>query len=402
MITIGRGYRQQNSILKPSNNGMSVVAKNRLTQAVGMQNALTVEALKVDGVPLQIFTKRLSGQKCSCCVNNTVNNNGNNPLSVSDSLNDFKVQDFVVEGEDYDDIPTNTDNYDNILMADNSTDKLTEDLISELAIDDSNSLVFGGDKTPCGICYGSGYKNSYDLFNGQRIVLDYFDKPILEGFTIERTYPYSFISDYSSDSSIMWCVRLPTFFKKYIGIRVRNNVSYCKDYCMYVSFDGLNFIQYEDSLVAERNGNETTMLIKIVPYNLGQQPKPFTITHLELFFQLADFPYGDFEPIQKSENWEFFEALQTTTLELAGNGCYIERESIISDSKNNLLWKVVAVTPHYTAERQIFKTVIELRMIQQSETLYCLNLINNPFIVLNYRGLEQKQGLLTYSGEYKE
>ena len=53
-----------------------------------------------------------------------------------------------------------------------------------------------------------------------------------------------------------------------------------------------------------------------------------------------------------------------------------------------------------TEARQIFKNEIELRQIQPSENLYLLNLLENPYIILNTRGLEQRQGKQTYFGEY--
>ena len=56
-ISIGRGKYQQNSILYPAEKGLNMVAKNRIQQAVGMQNERHIEALKVDGVDLQVWTK---------------------------------------------------------------------------------------------------------------------------------------------------------------------------------------------------------------------------------------------------------------------------------------------------------------------------------------------------------
>ena len=55
-----------------------------------------------------------------------------------------------------------------------------------------------------------------------------------------------------------------------------------------------------------------------------------------------------------------------------------------------------------TSDRQIFKNELELRMIQNSENLYLLNLINKPYLILNHRGLEQKQDMLTYNGNNSE
>lgn len=396
-LSIGRGYRQQNSILRPANNGIALVAKNRIQQAVGMQNARTIEALKTDGVPLQIWIKQFSGQLCSCSMHN--HNNPHLPPLTEEGSNSYTPFSEIAENTEfnmepvYDDFEQNWDEAKDILQED-----LTEDLIERYAENQNNSLIYGGDKTPCGICYGTGYKEGYQLYNGKRIILDYFDNPEYFGFLIERTFPYSYTASYSSNNFIIWKFQAPTFFKDFYGIRVRNNVEYCKNYTLLISFDGINWQKYEDNLIKNRNGVKTSIYLKVVPYDLERNDK-FSITHIELFYYLGEKIYGDFPPIAKTENWELFEALRTCSLELAGDAAYIDRECCIHEPKNGLLWKVVSVTPHMTSDRQIFKQELELRMIQPSENLYCLSLLNEPYMVLNYRGLEQKQDMLTYSGE---
>lgn len=405
MISIGRGYRQQNSILRPANNGLAMVAKNRVQQVVGWQNARTVEALKVDGVDLQIWIKCFSGQLCSCSMHN--HNNPNLPPISEENLNSYTPFTEMRVSEEFnndllwDDSQQDWEDKRDVKIG--IKEDVTEDLIEKYAEGQSNnSLIYGGDKTPCGICYGTGYKEGYQLFNGKRIVLDYFDSPEKFGFIIERTYPYSFVADYRSDNFIIWKFKAPTYFKDYLGIRVRNNVEYCKDYSLYISFDGENWELYKDSLIKARNGKETIIFLKIVPYDIPiRQSDKFRVTHIEMFYQLGDYIKGDFAPITKSENWELFEALQTTNLELAGDISYLDRECVIGEPKQGNLWKVVDITPHMTSDRQIFKNEISLRMIQESENLSLLNLINQPYKVLNYRGLEQKQAMQTYSGEYK-
>ena len=48
-ISIGRGFRQQRSILPPENYGMAVFAKDKVENLVAAQNANHMEALKVQG-----------------------------------------------------------------------------------------------------------------------------------------------------------------------------------------------------------------------------------------------------------------------------------------------------------------------------------------------------------------
>ena len=131
----------------------------------------------------------------------------------------------------------------------------------------------------------------------------------------------------------------------------------------------------------------------------GAENIKFSVSHIEVFYKLGELIKGDFEPITETENFELFEALQTTKLELAGDVSYIGREDVICEGKQGQLWKVISVTPHMTSDRQIFKNELELRLVQNSENLSLLKLINEPFRILNYRGLEQKQAMQTYDGE---
>lgn len=398
-INIGRGKYQQNSIIYPSNVGISLVAKNRIQQAVGMQNARHIEALKVDGVDLQVWIKNTSGQLCSCGLNHndtsTTDDVGNIQTNTSTDFFDMDIVENFEDPKVYDERQRNYSNYKDYV----TTEDISIDQVEEYAANDKNSLIYGGDKTPCGICYGTGYKNGYDLFNGKRIALDYYDEPELFGFLVNQTYPISFSASYSSNNYIIWKYQAPTYFKKYLGIRVRNNVELCANYTMYCSFDGISYVKYDDELIRGRNGQETTVYIKIVPYDMDGS-NDFSVTHLEIFYQLGDYIKGDFAPITNTENFELFEALQTTSLELAGDVAYLDRECCIGEPKTGNIWKVVSLTPHMTSDRQIFKTELELRMVQKSENLYLLNLINQPYLILNYRGLEQKQDMLTYNGNF--
>lgn len=399
-LHVGRGKFQQNSILRPANNGMAMVAKNRVQQAVGWQNARHTEALKVDGVDLQIWSKHFCGQKCTC----SMRNNGEElPPIFENGMNDenpFSTATLKTEWNTKPDQQHSTPESEFNGIEDFKESELTIDDIEEYAIGSNNSLIFGGDKSPCGICYGTGYKEGYQLFNGKRYVLDYWDNPETFGFMLQRTYPYSYEADFSSDNYIIWKFKAPTFFKEYLGIRVRNNVEYCRNYSLYVSFDGSSWLKYDDSLIKDRNGKQTEIYLKICPYTMpGANNVKFSVSHIEVFYQLGEFIKGDFEPITETENFELFEALQTTKLELAGDVSYIGREDVICEGKQGQLWKVISVTPHMTSDRQIFKNELELRLVQNSENLSLLKLINEPFRILNYRGLEQKQDMQTYDGE---
>lgn len=402
-ISIGRGFRQQRAILPPENRGMAMIAKNRIENVVAAQNANHMEALKVQGSDLKIWVRTFAGQKCSCCTTGGQTQSNPDKTIFIDPFNDITTSKRNFDISDGNEIPQSYQNpmEDDVeAMSDEEfIDSITSD--DTYAIGDENSIIYGGDKTPCGICLGTGYKNGYQMYNGNRIVLDYWNNPVSQGFMLEKTYPYSYTSNFDSSNYIIWSFEAPTFFKDFLGLRVRNNLSYCKDYKLEISFDGIVFMEYDDALIKSRKGKETQIFLKVIPYDHPlSNSVNFTITHIELYYQMGDYIKGDFAPIADTENFELFEALQTTSLELAGDIAGLSRESVILDDKNHKLWKVISITPHMTEARQIFKNEIELRQIQPSENLYLLNLLENPYIILNTRGLEQRQGKQTYFGEY--
>ena len=398
-ISIGRGFRQQRSILPPENYGMAVFAKDRVENLVAAQNANHMEALKVQGSDLKIWIRNFSGQKCSCgCIQNQSITNPDK-AQFMDPFNDIKVTKRNSDISDGNEPAQSIEDVNSDFIEDD--EDFLNSLKQEYSIGDETDLIYGGDKTPCGICLGTGYKNGYQMYNGDRIILDYWNQPISKGFMLEKTYPYSYVANFDSSNYIIWNFQAPTFFKDFLGIRVRDNIKYCKDYELQISFDGHYFTKYSDDLIKARRGKETQIFLKVIPYeNPLANATKFSITHIEVYYQLGDYIKGDFAPIEDTENFEYFEALQTTNLELAGDIAGLTRESVILDPKNNNLWKVVSVTPHMTEARQIFKNELSLRRLQPSENLYLLNLLENPYIILNTRGLEQRQGKQTYFGEY--
>jgi hypothetical protein len=87
--------------------------------------------------------------------------------------------------------------------------------------------------------------------------------------------------------------------------------------------------------------------------------------------------------------------LVNTTMELDPSIPDLTRETVISENKYNQLWKVTSVKTKMTSDRLVFGYDVDVRLIQNYESLFLLNLIDrdNVIITKNYRGLEEIQGM---------
>lgn len=408
-INVGRGVRQQSSILRPMNSGMAHVARQRLTQYVGMANAQNKEAIKVDGVDAQIWIRGTAGRACSCRhpVINTTNSLKDYTPEQADSDNPFnfklhspldmdtKIEYKVDKNEIETDINLN-DNQDKSWL--NEFD-LAPDQPLDLIEEDNNifnvgntSLLFGGDKSPCAICYGTGWTSGYRLINGDRIIADSSLPNIVFGAYVDKdTHPYSFVLSKDINAFVEFELDIPLYFKQIINFSISNNC--IPIYAVIVaSKNGKDFEPLTLDWLQSCMGKTNHIWIRV----LGDFTREIRFTHVEINYQLADFPKLDLPPFARQENYQYFEALQTMSFEVNGEVPYLDRECVIGEVKNGFLWKVVSSTQHMDSLRQLFKTEIEARLIQRSEALFMLNMIYRPLAVLNYRGLERIQGLTDY------
>ena len=404
-INIGRGVRQQSSVLKPANYGMSHIAKERLVQYVGMAVQKHIEAVEVDGTPAEIWIKQTGGRVCTCqhpqiTTSNSIGSDIPQHIQQVQEENPFTFkikspEDIIDAGEYYDENkepPTTIQNDGGNWTKQFDTDGSNLiDQPSNLLDEGLSSLLFGGDKSTCGVCFGTGWTDGYRLINGQRVVIDATLPNNVCMATIDTdTLPYSFKLPGDSNSYIEWLkVEVPRYFKD-VEFGLFNNTIPVQG---VVLIRPSNAQEYKPlSLSNLQNIHSAFMDIKIV----GQFNQPLRFTHLNLVYTTSDFPKIDTPPFEKSENYQFFEALMTTNFEVPGSIPYVDRESVIGIAKEGFLWKVSSVNQVMTHERQIFKSTINARLIQRSECLYLLNGLFRPKTVYNFRGLERIQGLSNY------
>ena len=420
VVNIGRGVRQQSSVMSPANRGMAHIAQRRLVQYVGIANAKHLEAIKVDGTEAEIWIKQSAGRVCSCQHPQISTSNSIYPAYESQGVpveiqqvqeqNPFtfkiKSPDTIYSGEYSNqnvEPPTevsvagkddswlkefNVSGYSGTSDYNNNTEYTPSNLMNE----GITSLLFGGDKSPCAVCFGTGWTDGYRLVNGQRVVLDTTAPHNISGATINTDdSPYTFRLAGVQDAYIEWLnVDVPRYFKD-VHFAIYNNTIPVQAVVLIrpSSKDGEYIPLSFDNL---KNIERAKIDVKVI----GTYNNPLTFTHLNFVYTVADFPKIDTPPIGKSENYEFFEALMTTHFEIPGTIPYVDRETVIGIAKEGYLWKVSSVNQIMTHERQIFKCDVDARLIQRSETLYLLNSMFRPKNVYNFRGLERIQGLSNY------
>lgn len=415
--------------IAPENTGIGWIAQTRINNIVGRANQRLINALKVDGVPLTLWTKTQTGYPCTCCkpegvtsgllaaaVQNTptTNNFYTDPEATNlPSPTEQKYKVIRMRGEDLvndaqEDIWSNLINpvNKNITPEVNETFPLNEVQVNlnqnqddDLITPNVNSLegqeefgdfeldsffaggdsgaVFGGDKTACGVCFTSGWTQGYTLVNGKRIVLDASGEvPFsLQGADlISSTYPSSFKLPLNNQG-VYWQIELPVFSQQWVNVRARNNLKAAPNV----------LIEYTDSIETP-TWQTLTLDVLNSTSNVGtrvwyirarRDPSANQIdvifTHLELMVITSDPIPSQTPNFTYNTDFNQYDAIVNTQFDIAPTIAMIPRESVFSDNKYGLFWKVTNVTPQMTSGQQVFGFTVDARLVQRHEMLYNLH-----------------------------
>ncbi len=416
--------------IAPENTGIGWIAQTRLNGLVARANQKLINAMKVDGVPLTVWVKTQTGYPCTCCASDKVTSGLlSSSVENAQSTNHFytdldasalpdpteqkfkavrlKSVDLVNDISDpiWASLANPTSN--KIITPEiNETNQLNqgvqvnlnqnEDLdifvpnanqvegqseYGDFELDDffaggDSGAVFGGDKTACGICFTSGFTQGYSLLNGQRIVLDASGSvPFsLQGADlISSTYPNSFNLPVNN-TGVFWQLELPVFCKEWINVRARNNLKPAQWVIIEYSLDAVNWnLLTLDILNGTSNSYTRLWYIRARRDPAATQVSQVTFTHLELMVITSD-PIPSQTP-NFSYNTDFnqYDAIVNTTFDVAPTVNMIPRESVFSDNKYGLFWKVIDITPQMTSGQQIFGFTVNARLVQRHEQLYNLH-----------------------------
>jgi hypothetical protein len=424
-----------NSVLQPNNKGLAKYAEARLDNTIARAVARHAEALKVDGVALQIWVKRPGSLICTCRQlkkNYTVDNTNSDDPAINITNNRQPRQELTgtpITGETGDVAfkvyhmrgKTSQNSGETIIppefagLINQQNDEETEQVDSFAPLDllqtdltdtelaqvlSEGGAVYGGDKTTCGICFSTGRTNSYQLFTGRRLVLDASNEwPYNLTAATARfdKFPTEFSVNGDATSAVTWTVDLPAFTNGWLAIAVRNNLKPAND-CQLQWYVNNNWQALTmASLLTNEGTDRRNSKIRVVAPDIGNSSREFT--HVELIYATADPILAQMPQITINTNFDFAQPTITCEFEILAALDELPRESVFIDSKFNYVWKVLDSTPKMTSKGQIFGFTINARNVHNSEMLFALKITNDPLVEINYRGIETSEGGLNSSYE---
>ena len=420
-------------IAAPTNKALTKIAQARVENEAARAVARHANALAVDGTDIYLWKRSNAGLICTCrkplaglqatplysspeAIREPLISQGSSAIggiANADDI-DFKVMPRVSkddEGFDYDpnmpdELRKSVDIYSDGIgdrHAEQDAYFETENEISDQQLAtmlNEGAAVYGGDKTVCGICFGTQRTHGYDLATGKRLLLDASGEvryTLINANMVENTYPKQF--SINSNGYIVWLVDLPSYTNGWLNFTIRDNLAPASNLV-------LEFFYYNQWLpltvtnISQSEGSDRTQ----TPIRVRQADNSglslATLTHVELIYATRKPLLGQMPPLNYMTNYEVDQPLITTEFEILADIDDIPRESVFQDAKFKYLWKVIDVTPKMTALGQVFSLNLTARRIQQSELLYALKVIFDPLVTVNYRGLELEEGGLLADNIY--
>jgi hypothetical protein len=422
---------------------MSAVAQRKIDESVGRWNRKYQEAIKTDGWVVYVWNRTRGSIRCTCTQPQASIHEINAepvPLDPTELINEpekafdklpqtdsryspqSSMTGFKVRGQkndlsslkDNQPIPPNPEPVQEggqmDVLHSGQFDSVEPELdLNEAAkqrLKEISFLVNGGDKTPCGICLGTGYTDGYRFCSGKRIILDASEaaKYISEGVTVDtKQAPFRFQAQ-GVGTTLTWQYRMPAYYEDILAVRLwndRKKVYGMEVHCRQVGTS--TWFPCTRAQLLTYKGTETLLEFRVRCEQTNLDGVLTDFTHLEILMQQTRLPYAQFEQLDKNTNFEIVEALVTLNCEIEPIVGRLERESIVEMQKNGLVWKLTDVKNQQTANNQLFSYVLEIRLVQSSEPSYVLRVGKNyEQLYYPFRNLERVQGeVQTNVAEYK-
>ena len=427
MFTSGNSTISNPTAIAPANKGISGLVRDKVKVYAASQNERLEQALASNGTELAIWNRVQSKDYCTCQGRLELNNDSSTDSyrnSAGEDDFDGTQRDYDLGGFSLEEVKptsnsgreelrssTTTEEPDEDLMIGESSDidDILTDSFSPESIED-RSLVSqevdllheGGERTICGICFGTGWISGYSLYGGQRIVLDAseFSDFSTQGVTVERTYPASFVMSRNNSNNVTFTKEIPSYYTP-VKIALYNNT---KDITTDGSFDLefkpttiSNFTSLNTTSLTERIGERNTLNIKVTPSTLlGDAEEVIKFTHLEIILKFNIFPFGDMPDLNIPENFEYEDIVLTTNMNLSSKASNITNGCVINDMRYGLTWKVNNTNKKRTDEGQIINTEVDCRLVQRFEQLYNLTVFRRNTFERQYQGLVPSQGFNSF------
>jgi hypothetical protein len=407
-FTIGNKFNY-NKFIPPTNTGLEAYAQARLNNIIPRAIQKHSNSLSVDGIYLYLWQKTRTAPVCTCSGSKTSKDYSDNIAQKTGNVNtDLKIP----KTNNIPNLPPNVDSFasfsfstnrDTFLddesgppeiafnnqqlpldngngeldindILENLSEPVDPETLARLVAGASSGMYYGGDKTQCGICYSSGFVNGYTLYNGQRFVLDAsgnFPFELINGAVLNtNTHPNSF--ELQGQAYVKWYVDVPPYLEQWLNIAISNNMKSAQGLILEALYNSVwQEITLDFLLTLIGSSDLQSLPIRVrINSDSGSSLEKVTFTHAEFSCMYGVPLLGQSPLVSYNLNWDQQEPLIQTNFEILGIINDIPRETIIQDTRLNMLWKTLEVTKKITSSNMVFGYDVNVRRVATSEVQY--------------------------------
>ena len=396
--------------------------QDELDHTVARANNQYIEAISVDGFDINYWHRRYEGRVCTCHdpvaaqnahkgIGETIDDSNDPAMSKLDDII-FNIRDArdlreTVPNKTRDvfdakvgELPTSEQQQDSIYEFNEETDEEMEEAANEEALQHMHpdaAVLFGAERTRCGICFRTGYVNGYTLHGGRRDILDASGgfNVSLHGFLMDRKIrPNAFISSNDKSAYVQFIYEVPTYFEGCKLVALRDNIVEARGFTVEARTVNTNdaFQIFNAAFVDSLKGTSRVLEIRVRP-NRSTLDGTISFTHLEIVYQFAPWPKAQMPNVSESTNFAIFNSVISSSMILPPTIVEVSKEDVVWEGKYGNLWKITDYTDFMTSNRQVCGWETSIRIIQEYEQLALLRIIYNRSFALSFGKLEATQGL---------
>jgi hypothetical protein len=434
---------QGNPALDPANKGVAPIAQARLDNIVSRANARHQEALTVDGITAFIWRRTKRGKFCTCRSmsgspqyrdsKSRVMDPSGGSLKQPSPTDDLRFHDgiaptpdignsevFVARGNEVYAPPGSLEEKineavftpdDDEALFNNSSDEydpLMEASIDALADggpDEEARLMktleialMGSETKRCGICFGTGQVDGYQLHGGRRYVLDYTESYgvlTCNGFSVNRDKsPFTF-SGSVTDEPLEFLVNLPTYFADVESDPLVMLNTIRTKYLLVEVFSSGEWLTFDRDYLLSRKGlNNRGLRIRVrVDSSLGLDGV-VEFTHVEFTLIVNALPKLHLPDLTIPFDPALIEPIINSNMELGAGVGELKAGTLIYETKHNRLWRVTDASVKRTTKNQIFGMEAQVILVARENYMNLLIPYRERHKwLLPYAGLERVQGI---------
>jgi len=383
---------------KPSNRGVTTTARSGIDVLARAAQERYVNALAVEGYPVQYFAYKRLGTTCTCSSHSTtaeapaLNTPGITVLDSEGNASPAHIQAMLQgsavyiqrygsrnQGQGFPDDYLEERTVPNrpLIQSQAQYNKTTDasdefgenlepgdDLASLL--DDEGSLagtsfLQTAGASGCGVCLGTGIVGGYTFVNGSRICYDTQAPWVVSGFSLDAAAaPHV----YRAVGAPAWAQTFVMFPKGATGLRVFrlwNSKTIAGGYTMEVH-DGTQWVPMTArSVMSLADGRLHAVRVIAGPAGLA-------FTHLEVSFDLDLNPvYVEWARMTETENPRLPENMESLSVVVSPTVPRVRMYDVLIESTYDRVWKITSVTNFQDRQLRPHGWEVQIRLVQELE-----------------------------------